>query len=372
MFRHPRTRIPGWILVVIMIVSLTYTVSAADTGSVTVIVSDALTKKPLAGAQVYLDGGYRGTTVVSGSGGVLIIPGVSEGKHTLRITKDDYKQVTKKFTTPAGTTIAIELSKGALVSLNPNGPSSEGIDVVFYPSSTSYSCTNNAIVSTPVYLENESRFKEDVTKIISQTYLSLDKDTSPSMPLPSNYQSAFNFYYYYDPSAPADAFSGCTGTVPENYYSEVPFNDLTVILYPSYFGTYKGSPCQPTGCYQDFGPGRSLMKAPADRIALFKHETGHAAFGLVDTYCGDTYYYQNDPNPNVWSSLEKCKSDARDSNRDPEQCRQIQKTGSPGTCQKNYWQWDPMPDIMANGYGGSFGSAATQRITWVLSQAGAD
>ncbi|NMB79537.1 MAG: hypothetical protein GYA23_10650, partial [Methanomicrobiales archaeon] len=190
--------------------------------------------------------------------------------------------------------------------------------------------------------------------------------------IPAGYRSVYNFYYYYDQKAPADAFDGCTGSVPEKYYSEVPFNDLTVILYPTYYGVYKGTPCQPTGCYQDYGPGRTLMKAPADRITLFKHETGHAVFGLVDTYCGDTYYYQNDPYPNVWASLEACTSDAQKNNRDPGQCRQIQKKSSSSvTCEKGYWQWDPMPDIMANGYNGLYGNAATQRITWVLSQAGA-
>jgi hypothetical protein len=110
-----------------------------------------------------------------------------------------------------------------------------------------------------------------------------------------------------------------------------------------------------------------VMKAPADTERLLRHETGHAAFGLVDTYYGDTYYFENDPHPNVWSSSENCASDAGANNRDPGQCRRIASLSNPSEV-KNFWIWDPMPDIMAYSYGGRFGDAATQRIDWVLAQ----
>jgi hypothetical protein len=223
----------------------------------------------------------------------------------------------------------------------------------------------------PEYLDNETRFRSDVLNVINRTYRDLDQVTSPSSPLPADYRNDFNFYYYYDSSAPADAFSGCAGTVPENYWNDVPFGDITVILYPGYHGIYADSTCQPTGCFQDLGPGRQLMKAPADQVALVRHETGHAVFGLIDTYCGATYYYQNDPDPNVWSSLEACKTDAISSHRDPDQCRQIETTGPvSASCTKEFWHWDPQPDVMSYGYGGKFGEAATQRITYVLSKTG--
>lgn len=371
MFWHTGKRRAGWVLIALLVVSLTYTVSGASgTDRVVVVVSDARTKEALGGAQVYLDGGYRGTTTVSAQGGELILPDISAGTHTIRVKKADYKEVTKKITTPADTRVQVTLSKGSLVSISTGSSSSEAIDIVFYPSATSYSCKDHSVLSTPVYLENETRFRDDVTNLIRQSFLSLDKDTSPDHPLPGNYAESFNFYYYYDPAAPADAFSGCAGTVPASYYDEVSFSDVTIILYPSYTGTYSDSTCQPTGCFQDNGPGRAVMKAPADRVTLFKHESGHAVFELVDTYCGNTYYYQNDPHPNVWSTLESCQADARANNRDPAPCRQIQKTGST-SCTKNFWQWDPSPDIMANGYNGRFGNAATQRINYVLGLAGA-
>ena len=363
-----------WILVVIIVFTLTYTVSAASVAnSVTVDVKDARTKETLNGAQVYLDGGYRGATSSADRNGILVIQNVSSGTHTVRVTRSDFKEVTKKFVYPAETTVEVMLSKGFLVSLNPQGPTPHAINVIFYPSSTSYNSAEHAKVSTPVYITNETRFREDVMNVITHTYLNLDQFTSRSDPLSGDYKKKFNFYYYYDPSSPADAFSGCAGSVPESYWNDVTFSDVTILLYPSYYGVYKDSSSQPTGCTQDSGPGRTLMKAPADQELLLEHETGHAVFGLIDTYCGDTYYYQNDPYPNVWKSLDSCRADARSNNRDPEQCRQIERKSSlSSSCIRSYWHWDPMPDIMAGGYGGKFGDAATQRIDYVLSQSGAE
>ena len=43
---------------------------------------------------------------------------------------------------------------------------------------------------------------------------------------------------------------------------------------------------------------------------IFLHESGHVVFRLIDTYCGDTYYVENSPFPNVWSSEASCKKNA--------------------------------------------------------------
>ncbi len=362
----------GWILIVILTCCLTFTVSAAPGADpVTVVVKDSQTRATLDGAQIYLDGGYYGATSSGDGGGSLALQDISSGKHTVRVTRPGYKGTTSRFVYPAETTVEVMISKESLVSLNPNGPTSGAINIVFYPSSTSYNCADHAIMSTPLYMTNETRFKDDVMKVISSTYLNLDQVTSRSNSIPDDYREQFNFYYYYDPSAPADAFSGCAGSVPESYWNDVTFSDVTVILYPTYYGIYADSSCQPTGCFQNFGPGRSVMKAPADQVMLFRHETGHAVFELIDTYCGETYYYQNDPYPNVWTSLESCRADAQSNNRDPQQCRQIEKKSSSSSCIKSYYQWDPMPDIMANGYSGRFGDASSRRISYVLSQSGA-
>jgi len=365
--------ITGWILVIILVVSLTYTVSATPgANSVILVVKDARTRENLSGAQIYLDGMYRGDTSLADDEGMLVLQDVSPGTHTVRVTRSGFKEITRKFIYPAESIVEVTISKGFLVSLNPNGPAPHAINIIFYPSSTSYSCIDRAKVSTPLYLTNETRFREDVLNVINHTYLNLDQVASGSDPLPDNYRERFNFYYYYDPSSPADAFSGCAGSIPDSYWNDVTFSDVTVLLYPKYYGIYANLSCQPTGCYESFGPGRNLMKAPADQMTLIKHETGHAIFELIDTYCGTTYYTQNAPYPNVWASLESCRADAQSNHRDPEQCRQIQKKNSlsSASCIRNYWQWDPMPDIMASGYSGKFGAAATQRINYVLSQSG--
>jgi hypothetical protein len=339
---------------------------------VIVVVKDTRTKESLDGAQVYFDGGYSGDTSSADGTGALVIPNVSPGTHTVRVTRPGFKEMTRKFVYPAETTIDVMISKGALVSLNQDGSAPHAINVIYYPSSTSYNCANHVKVSTPVYLSNETRFRDDVMNMINRTYLNLDQFTSPSSPLPENYRKDFNFYYYYDPSSPADAFDACAGTVPERYWNDVTFSDVTVVLYPTYSGIYADSSCQPTGCTQENGPGHNVMKAPADQVSISRHETGHAAFQLVDTYCGSTYYYQNDPHPNVWASLESCQTDARSNNRDPGQCSQIETTNSfSASCIKNFWHWDPQPDVMAYAYIGSFGEASTQRINYVLSQSGA-
>ena len=117
--------------------------------------------------------------------------------------------------------------------------------------------------------------------------------------------------------------------------------------------------------------GGSDGGSTSDRTVLFAHEMGHSVFGLVDTYCGDTYYYQNDPLPNVWSSLGACMNSARAGNRDPAQCQQIkERSSSSAICSRNFWKADPAPDIMANSFSEKFGPVSTQRIAYVLSQCG--
>jgi len=361
----------GWILTAILVFSLMYTVSA-ESGQypVIIIVKDMRTQENLDGARVYFDGGYLGNTTSSSQNGIVVIQDVSPGVHTVRVVRPGYNEMTRKFVFPNETTVEIMISKGSLVSLNQEGPSPHAINIVFYPSSTSYNCTNHEKIPSPEYMSNETLFRENVLDIINTTYLNLDHVTSPADSLPEDYQKKFNFYYYYDPSSPADAFSSCSGSLPKSYWNNVTFSDVTVILYPTYYGRYANTSCQPMGCTRILGPGCSQMKVPADQEMIVTHETGHAAFGLVDTYCGDTHYWQNDPYPNVWASLESCRADARSHDRDPEQCRRIESGGSfSRNCIRNFWHWDPAPDIMTSMYG-RFGDAATQRIRFVLSQAG--
>jgi hypothetical protein len=373
--RNDKSRFNFWrnfalVFTFLVIISIIPTsVRASTDNTLTVVVKDAKTGDYLDGAMVYLDGAFVGTTGGLNNAGTLQLSNVSSGVHTLRITNEEYMEVTKKVLFPHTKTVELMMNKASLFFLNKNGYFPHGINVIFIPSETSYSCSENRKIFDSTYTANETRFKEDVVEIINRSFLNLDQMTSPSVPLIENYQNRFNFYYYYNPAVHADAYSGCAGTVSDLYWKNVTFGDITVILYPTYIGIYTPPQCQPEACTNALGPGRKWMKVPADDMYVFDHEMGHAVFGLVDTYCGNTYYYENDPHPNVWTSSDKCISNAKTNNLDPKNCRQIEGGNSP-SCSKPFWRWDPDPDIMELGYYGSFGSAATQRINYILSKTG--
>ena len=357
-------------LVVICCIMCTVAAAYGDSaGQITVTVKDEQAGAPINGARVYLDGAYEGTTASSGMDGTLGLAGVGAGTHTLRVTGGDYRDSVKKFAVPGDGQVNVVMSRSFLHALTVNGSAQNKINVVFYPSTTSFDCTGNAKVSDPRYTD-ESLFKEDVLAVIGRTYLHLDTATDPSVPLPGGYRDRFNFYYYFDPSAMGDAFDGCSGSVPASYWNEVTFADITVILYPTYYGQYTNTSCQPVGCFQSAGTGRGVMKIPADRTSLFLHETGHALFGLVDTYCGDTWYYENDPYPNLWESFASCQDNATANGRDPALCRPPLGQDSSSSCSGKYWRWDPDPDIMAEANDGQFGAAATRRIDYVFAESG--
>ena len=121
-----------WIFVLILIVFLTYTVSAVSgSNPVNVVVRDLGTRDYLNDAQVYLDGSYRGATVSGDRYGSFVIQDVSPGTHTVRVTRSNYKEITKKFVYPAETTVEVMLSKGKLIYLNLHDPSPHAINIIF-------------------------------------------------------------------------------------------------------------------------------------------------------------------------------------------------------------------------------------------------
>ena len=82
------------------------------------------------------------------------------------------------------------------------------------------------------------------------------------------------------------------------------------------------------------------------------HESFHSVFGLVDEYCGNTLYTQNDPDSNIWSSQSDCQSSANAEGWTLGSCRRIE-WDDPTTpyldCSTSYWRYDPdtpQEDIM--------------------------
>jgi hypothetical protein len=321
---------------------------------------DMSTGEPLGNVSVYLDGGYDGSTSAKGTIGSLNLSPVSEGRHTIRVTKSGYMDTTQSVIVPSASPFKIGLQAQLLVTVQETGTHSSKIDIVFVPSDTTYNCAERRKVPSTIYVTNRSAFVTDVNRVVNGSLFTLDAITDKTDPIPADYRDRFNIYYYYDPSGFADAFNGCAGTVPERFWKSAPFADIVVILYPTYYSLDTGSPCEPSGCVNP-GTGRRWMKTPADQDVLFLHECGHAIFGLVDTYCDNTIYWQNEPDPNVWSSRENCVKDATTNSWDSSACRQILQV-NPAACTKQFWRLDADPDIMHDGYSGVFGKASTRRI----------
>ena len=344
-------------------------VSAKTSIDLTIKARDAKNGTALLGSHVYLDGESVGTT--SDNNGIKELRDVAKGVHTIRVTKTGYEEVTRKITVNETRQIIIQLNESKLIPLLVHGSAETKIDIVFVPSKTTYNCNLKTKIPIDTYTGDRQRFINDVNAKISTLFLRLDTLTSADVGLPADYYDRFNFYYYWDPDNFADAFDGCAGKLPDQFRKNAPATDVAIILYPSYLGFYSDRSCEPNACANGLGPGSgSWLKAPADSSMIFLHESGHVVFGLIDTYCGETYYRENTPSPNVWSTQDACITTALQERWNISGCRQITKPAGSRTkelCVKNFWKWDPDPDIMGSGaYSGRFGNASTLHIRYML------
>jgi len=344
-------------------------VPAKNSFDLTVLTKDAKTGTFMGGAQIYLDGGSVGST--SEKDGKQLLSEVQRGTHTIRVAKTGFEEITRSVDISEKKQVSFTLNRSNIIPVQIHGSTDDKIDIVFVASKTSFNCNSKIKIQTEVYSGDQQRFVFDVNNKVENVFLKLDTLTSGFVGLPKDFRERFNFYYYWDNENFADAFEGCAGTLPGDFWSDAPFTDVAIILYPSYEGFYSGAPCEPNGCANGLGPGSgSWLKAPADSPAIFLHESGHVVFGLIDTYCGDTYYVENSPFPNVWSSESSCKKNAEQERWDITSCRQILKPASSRSkdpCVKNFWRADTDPDIMGSGaYSGRFGNASTSHIRHIF------
>ena len=214
------------------------------------------------------------------------------------------------------------------------------IDVVFVPEQS--------------YSGDVAGFQTEVIDNIRNWYLKLDEMCVD--PLPADYKDRFNFYRY---TGGFGTTVTCSGTLPADFLTDAPFYDTAAILTTA-----------DAGCANSLGPPSKFIST-GDRGNIVIHESAHAIFGLVDEYCGRTYYTQNDPEPNVWSSLANCQNDATSEGWTTGNCRQIKEPG----CAKNFYCYDPDDQepwafMTVCGHGCSadyeFGEACTRRINYMF------
>jgi hypothetical protein len=242
-------------------------------------------------------------------------------------------------------------------------------------------------------------FKEDALQAIRHGYFTLDK--AAVAPLPSDYKDKFNFYIYTAGFAtkehcdrqlpgedeylawadwciplcalvPFGLGCSCFDSKPETFWDKVPFTDSAGVLSDANRG----------GCSNSIGPPSKWI-AQGISWPTAVHESGHGIFGLVDDYCGKTYYVQNDPFPNAWDSPDNCQKFAQSQKWTMGTCRRIEwdNPATPGIdCQKDYWQYDPKFDpvsgnlaVMQCGCGGAYTSipyafmeADTARVNYMF------
>ena len=344
-------------------------VPAKNSFDLMVLTKDAKTGTALGGVHVYLDGESVSSTTEQE--GKLTLRDRERGLHTIRVAKTGYEEITRPVDVTEKKQVSFTLNRSNVIPVQIKGSTDEKIDLVFVASKTAFNCNSKTKIQTVTYTGDQQRFIADVHNKIDNIFFKLDTFSSGYIGLPEDFRERFNFYYYWDPESFADAFDGCAGTLPNEFWNDAPFTDVAIILYPSYEGVYTGSPCEPNGCANGLGPGSgSWLKAPADSPMIFLHESGHVVFGLIDTYCGDTYYVENSPFPNVWDSEYSCKKNAEQERWDTTSCRQIFKPASSRSkdpCVKNFWRADPDPDIMGSGaYSGRFGNASTSHIRLIF------
>jgi hypothetical protein len=243
------------------------------------------------------------------------------------------------------------------------------IDIVFVASSTSYNTVKNKAEASTAYTSSEDQFRAIAQNQILNGYWKLD--TLSTNALPSDYRHRMNFYYYWRPGYTGDAWSSaCAGDLPSTFWTDAYFADVGAILYPENFA---GGYTTLAGCADMLGPTKSHYKACglAGYESVPVHEAGHAVFSVVDTYCGDTSYSQNDPFANVWSSQTACINDLKSKGGDTSKCRQIlwddPATSVNPDCTKAFWKWDPDPDMMNDPQGGGkFGPRGVAKINHIF------
>jgi hypothetical protein len=215
-----------------------------------------------------------------------------------------------------GSCPAIPPGMANVVPIRLRGDSHDGvIDLVF--------------IAMEDYLSETAQFRNDVTDVIRTRYLTLG-DHVTGYPLRPDYREMFNFFMY---TGGFGSSSGCIGTLPPGFNADTPNRDTAALLYNADGGG---------GCANALGPP-SRFRAPGRKKGVIIHESGHAVWGLIDEYCGDTSYHSSGLDAmlynNIWNTLGDCLSEAAGEGWVAGECREIDDY-STGDCPAGLWKYD--------------------------------
>jgi len=245
-----------------------------------------------------------------------------------------------------------------------NGDPTNKVDIVFIADSNSYSGPFDddflsdadrairAYFNEPLFLANQSRFNFWIAG--DQGSAGRNYDASRSEDGAGDDTCGNGVDDGGDGSTDEDdpQCSPCFLNAPDAWDNDLAFADVGAIIHTTDF----------RDCARG---GQRLFSAWTDYPLelVVRHETGHAPFGLADEYCCDTGYFQPNPEPNVYSTLIACETDARDVGRFPSACRQIAKGGNT----VSWWTSDPASDdLMVDN--GTPRALDERRINWKFNE----
>lgn len=170
------------------------------------------------------------------------------------------------------------------------GPRASRIDIVFVPDEDSYSAAT------------DPDFHAAVRSVILNAYygrmpMATGTDAQYGERLFLSNQDKLNFWIAQDLADTDGTSDECLHLEPPDNWADYSFADTGVILHDDPFRD-----CADRS-------NRIFGSEPTSERTIL-HETGHSPFGLADEYCCDSYYWQPDPFPNIYSSLDECQADA--------------------------------------------------------------
>jgi hypothetical protein len=147
---------------------------------------------------------------------------------------------------------------------------------------------------------DDPQFLADVQTAIRDAYYAADTTIRNGGRTFLFNQDAMNFWIALDTGEACDFFvagSTCRDHVlPNKWDTTYSFADSGALVH--------------TRNLRDFAKmDRRAFSVGTNTLDNYLHELGHSPFGLADEYCCDSYYFQPEPYPNIYSNQTDCLND---------------------------------------------------------------